>query len=110
MKIEIDIKKLLGHIDAVGETNYDIISSKNIPKYEELIKYVVNQLGDNAQQKNDARYSVKEIGKASNELLKRIIWDSVNQISNDDFFELTKDFILHLSKEQIDELTKDWGN
>lgn len=61
--------KLIGHIDAVGETNYDNESYNNLDEVNNLILFYLEQLLDNENRRNTHQYSVSRIADESNRIL-----------------------------------------
>ncbi len=62
-------EKLIGHIDAVGETNYDNDSYSNLDEVSNLIYFYLNQLLHNERRRNVAEYSIRRITDKSNKIL-----------------------------------------
>lgn len=73
------VDQLIGSTSAWGETNHDEQSLKNLEQSELLINSLLKPIIDNTRFKNDGRYSMGAIGKASQEIVN-------------DFYLLLKDY------------------
>ena len=62
-------EKLIGHISAIGETNYDNESYNNLDEVDNLISFYLNQLLDNERRRNVVEYSIGKIAGKSNRIL-----------------------------------------
>lgn len=62
-------QKLIGHISAIGETNYDNESYNNLDEVDNLILFYLNQLLDNERRRNVSEYSIRKITDRSNQIL-----------------------------------------
>lgn len=72
MSIEEIIDKLVGDITIHGETYADCESLKNLDNARTIILHLIDKISKNCEYKNDVRYSVKKICKASREILFEI--------------------------------------
>lgn len=62
-------EKLIGHIDSIGETNYDNESYNNLDEVDNLVSFYLNQLLDNERRRNVSEYSIRKITDKSNKIL-----------------------------------------
>lgn len=62
-------EKLIGHISAIGETNYDNESYNNLDEVDNLVSFYLNQLLDNERRRNVSEYSIRKITDKSNKIL-----------------------------------------
>ena len=62
-------QKLIGHISAIGETNYDTESYNNLDEVDNLLKYYLDLLLYNERRKNVPEYSIGRITDKSNWML-----------------------------------------
>ena len=55
-------ERCIGHIDAIGETNYDMVSLENLKKHLEVIDILLDDVQLLISNADSCAYSVKEIG------------------------------------------------
>lgn len=63
------VKKLIGPVRGVGETNEDGRRESNLRKTIELVDRLVFDIGEAARDKNSPQYSVAMIGKTASKFL-----------------------------------------
>lgn len=66
------IKKLLGPIDPVGETNADDRRYENLKVTIRVVKELLSDLGEVAQNSDRVEYSMKRAGQKARQFLKDI--------------------------------------
>ena len=63
--VESMVEKCLGHINAIGETNYDEVSSANLKKYFEVLDILLNDIQALIPESKSPAFSVANIGCAA---------------------------------------------
>lgn len=64
--------KLIGCIDAHGESNHDEASLKNLDDVDYLLYYYVSKLLENARRENDCQGTVQLIGEKSRKIIDEL--------------------------------------
>ena len=70
MSISEILKKLLGEIEPVGETNEDNKRFNNIQNYYETLSFILAQLSDASRYKDKPQASLQRIGEECYDILK----------------------------------------
>jgi len=61
--------KLIGHIDAVGESRYDEESLDNLEQYDLLLNNLIDILVGQTRYRNSKEFSIQEIGNKSDDIV-----------------------------------------
>lgn len=66
------VKKLIGRIEPIGETNADASSFENLKEMTDLVDEILSDIGQVATQKDSHMFSVKRAGEYAREFLDNI--------------------------------------
>lgn len=83
MTIHEIVRKLIGEIDPVGETNMDAKRLANLKDNIELIKLLLQDMNDLTYLAKDYRQSVKTFGNKAQEFFKEISDEYSNNNAKD---------------------------